>query len=147
MQFPVPQYTDVEDRIFGNVTVKQFFILLACAAVIFFSYSLTKDYYVTGVAVVLVGIPGILVAFLPFNGRPMYVSVPAFLNFWTNPKLFIFRKQAIGMKVAKVDNVLQEQTSPKLSPQDTRGKLKAIQYQLEQRAKQEEEVLADKINK
>jgi hypothetical protein len=37
MQFPVPQFTDVEDKIIGPLTVKQFFILLVSAAIIFFS--------------------------------------------------------------------------------------------------------------
>ncbi len=145
MQFPVPQYTDVEDRIIGNVTVKQFFILLACAVVIFFSYSLTKDYYVTGAAAVLVGIPGVIVAFMPFNGRPMYVSVVYFLNYWTGPKLFIFRKQAMGMQAGKVEDVPSQVPVVAVKSQDTRGRLKAIQSQLEQRASQEEQALASRL--
>lgn len=143
MQFPVPQYTDVEDRIIGPVTVKQFFILLAAALVIFFSYSLTKDYYVTGAAVVIVGIPAVLVAFMPFNGRPMYASAISFLNFLTRPRLYIFRKQALQQaKIVQVSDLkTSEEDKPSQNSEDARNKLKKIQYQLEQRAKQEEEVL------
>jgi hypothetical protein len=141
MQFPVPQYTEVEDRIIGNITVKQFFILLVAGGVVFFSYSLTKDYYVTGAAGVLVGIPSILVAFLPFNGRPMYFSTTAFLNYWTRPKLYVFQKQSMTSKVVSVDNLQKPKDKAVGEIEDPRSKLKRIQYQLEERAKQEEEAL------
>ena len=35
MQFPVPQFTDVEDRIIGPLTIKQFGIVFGAGVVIF----------------------------------------------------------------------------------------------------------------
>ena len=146
MQFPVPQFTEVEDKIIGPLTVKQFLILLVTAGIIFFAYSLSKDYYVTGAAGVLVGIPGLIVAFGQFNGRPMYSSSLVFLNYWTRPKFFTFQKQASSHTVAAVKDLEQQKAAPtKTEPgDDPRSRLKKIQYQLEQRAKQEEELLQPK---
>lgn len=143
MQYPVPQFTEVEDRIIGPLTIKQFVILLVTAGIIFFAYSLSKDYYVTGAAAALVGIPGLIVAFGQFNGRPMYVSLVVFLDFWTKPKFFVFRKQAADHPTGRVKNM--EQATPVSSTagpaEDARSRLKKIQYQLEQRASQEAELL------
>ena len=142
MQFPVPQFTDVEDTIIGSLTVKQFLILLGTMGMVFFFYSVTKDLYVTGAAAVLIGIPGLVTTFGQFNGRPMYSSARVFLNFWTRPKFFIFRKQATTDGVSDVKSLEQStqpvSTEPGESP---RNRLRKIQYQLEQRAKQEDEIL------
>jgi hypothetical protein len=143
MQFPVPQFTEVEDKIIGPLTVKQFLILVVTAGVIFFCYSLTKDYYVTGAAFVLAGIPGLAIAFGQFNGRPMYASITVFLNYWTRPKFFTFQKQAASSAVTNVKDLEQkpEVKSGDASGEDAHTRLKKIQYQLEQRAKQEAELL------
>jgi hypothetical protein len=144
MQFPVPQFTDVEDTIIGSLTVKQFLILLGTMGVVFFFYSITKDLYVTAAAGVLIGIPGIVITFGQFNGRPMYFSATVFLNFWTRPKFFIFRKQAITDGVMDVKNLEQSNEPVSVEPGDNpRNRLRKIQYQLEQRAKQEDEILSD----
>lgn len=145
MQFPVPQFTEVEDKIIGPLTVKQFVILLVSGGIIFFAYSLSKDYYVTGAAGVLAGIPGLAIAFGQFNGRPMYASVTVFLNYWTRPKFFIFHKEAESKTITAVKNLAsQAQTKPAEPGEDPRNKLRKIQYQLEQREKQEEELLGKK---
>lgn len=144
MQFPVPQFTDVEDTIIGSLTIKQFLILLGTMGLVFFFYSVTKDLYVTGAAAVLIGIPGLVTTFGQFNGRPMYSSARVFLNFWTRPKFFIFRKQAMTDGVTDVKNLEQAaQPVPTEPGDDPRNRLRKIQYQLEQRAKQEDEILGD----
>lgn len=143
MQFPVPQFTEVEDRIIGPFTIKQFLILVAASGVIFFVYSTTKDYLVSGVAVVLVGIPGLVLAFAPFNGRPIYASLFVFLNYWTRPKFFVFQKQAASRAAVQVKDLKQNALVPAASRpgEDPRSRLKKIQYQLEQREAQEAELL------
>jgi hypothetical protein len=142
MQFPVPQFTDVEDRIIGPLTLKQFLILLGTGGVVFFAYSLSKDYLITGAAAVLIGIPGLVVAFAPFNGRPMYSSLTVFLNFWTRPKFFVFQKQVLSSGSGTVKDLKQAPAHAATMPtEDPRNRLKKIQYQLEQREKQEEELL------
>lgn len=142
MQFPVPQFTDVEDKIIGPLTIKQFLIVLVTGGIIFFSWSLSKDYYVAGVAAFLVGVPGLAIAFGQFNGRPMYTSLFVFLNHYTRPKFFTFQKQASSHQVLAVKDLEQKkpivQTAEVL---DTRSRLKKIQFQLEQREKQEAELL------
>ncbi len=150
MQFPVPQFTDVEDRIIGPLTIRQFVILLVSTGVVLLCWSLSKDYYVTGAAGLLVGAPGLAIAFGQFNGRPMYASLFVFLNHYTKPKFFTFQKQATSHQVLAVKDLEHKQTAEEKTAEttDTRSRLKKIQFQLEQRERQEEELLSSKqINK
>ena len=144
MQFPVPQFTEVEDTIIGSLTVKQFLLLLGTAGIIFLFYSSTKDLYVTGAAFIFIGIPGLAVTFGQFNGRPMYASAMLFVNFWTKPKFYIFKKQAAADGVSNVKSLQQAAAVAPGDPgENARNRLKKIQYQLEQREKQEEEILGE----
>lgn len=146
MQFPVPQFTDVEDRIIGPLTIRQFVILLVSTGVVLLCWSLSKDYYVTGAAGLLVGAPGLAIAFGQFNGRPMYSSMFVFLNHYTKPKFFTFQKQATSHAVLAVKDLERKADSEQKSVEtvDARSRLKNIQFQLAQREKQEEELLSDK---
>ena len=94
MQFPVPQFTDVEDKIIGPLTIKQFGIIFGVGAIVFVSYSITKSFLVTAFFFVLFGLPGLGLALVPFNGRPMYAFIGQFFKFFTSPKQMVFHKEA-----------------------------------------------------
>lgn len=143
MQYPVPQFTDVEDKIIGNLTFRQFGIILATGGLIFFVYSITKDFIITGFAGLVLGIPGLLLAFMQFNGRPLYRNIPLVIKHFTGQKVLIFRKQStltqsVMLGEIKLDSKLTNKNS---LDEDPRTRLKKIEYQLEQRAKEEEEIL------
>ncbi|MBP9686751.1 MAG: PrgI family protein [Candidatus Doudnabacteria bacterium] len=145
MQFPVPQFTDVEDKVIGPLTVKQFVIILAAAACTFVMYSSTKDYYLTAIVGFLLGVPALILAFGQFNGRPVYASAIAMVQYWTRPKFFIFRKEMASVVFAEVKDVPQQKPqASEADAEDPRSRLKKIQYQLEQRAQQEAELLTRK---
>ena len=142
MQYPVPQFTEVEDKIIGPLTLRQFLILLGAGGLVFMVYSGSKDLVITSFAALFVGIPALILAFAPFNGRPMYRSISIFISFLSSPKILVFRKEssnAASITVGTV-KVAQEKSKGALE-EDPRTRLKKIQYQLEQRAKQEEEIL------
>jgi hypothetical protein len=44
MQYPVPQFTDVEDRIIGPLTLKQFGIIFGAGVVIFLAIQRPKAF-------------------------------------------------------------------------------------------------------
>jgi hypothetical protein len=70
-QFVVPQFIDVEDKIFGPVTVRQFLILLAGGIAIFISYRLA-DFALFIVLLALFGGLSLLFAFVKVNGQDFH---------------------------------------------------------------------------
>lgn len=93
-QFTVPQFIDVEDKIIGPVTTRQFIILLATALLIFVFYKLLAFLPFLILAVILFGIGGTL-AFVRINGQPFHFFLLNFLQTFRSPKLQLWDKTPI----------------------------------------------------
>jgi hypothetical protein len=92
MQFEVPQFIDIEDRIFGPLTWRQFLYLgggVGMGVVLFF----TTPFYVF----LLIGLPLAILAgalaFYPVNNRPFSFFLEAIFNYIGSNKLFLWRKK------------------------------------------------------
>lgn len=148
MQFPVPQFTEVEDRIIGPLTIKQFGIMFGAGAVVFLLYSATKSILVLVAGCLFVGLPALAVAFVPFNGRPIYNVIGQLIRFTLSPKFLVFHKEVYGLgkdiklKDAQVEKMEPKKEAPDSNPQ---SRLAEVQKMLEKHAREEKE-LAGKIS-
>lgn len=92
MQFNVPQFLEVEDKIIGPLTLKQFGWLAAGGVLIFLSYQ-----YLEFWLFILITIPLALLclalAFVKIYGRPFISILGAFISYFLKPKLFVWRKK------------------------------------------------------
>jgi len=73
-QFTVPQFIDVESKIIGPITTRQFLIILAAAVVIGISYKLFDFSLFLLITVVVLVIASVF-AFVKVNGRPFHYFV------------------------------------------------------------------------
>ncbi len=142
MQFPVPQFTDVEDKLIGSLTIKQFGILFAVGVVVFLSYSATKSILVMIFVFLLLGLPALGLALVPFNGRPMYTSVGKLFKFFTSPKLLIFHKEAGSSSQNQNRKPVSApaQAQNPVSATDTKTNLRQVQELLKKTAREERDV-------
>jgi hypothetical protein len=90
MQFQVPQFIDVEDRIFGPLTLRQFLYLAAAGALSFFLFFILTTKLWIGLTAVFVGIAAAL-AFVKINGQSLPVMAGYMLRFLWLPKFYIWR--------------------------------------------------------
>jgi hypothetical protein len=144
MQFSVPQFTEVEDKIIGPLTMKQFGIVFGAGILVFLSFSLTKSVFVLIVISLLVGFPALGIAFAKPNGRPMYNMLGNYVSFFTSPKIMVFHKEGslVSDKESpedrqKRDDVVLVAEVPAVDP---RQRIKEINRILEQKAKEEKEL-------
>ena len=93
MRFEVPQFIDIEDKIIGPFTWKQFVYLaggVGLGAVIFVTLPLF--------VFVLLGMPlgglAILLAFYPVNNRPFADFLEAIVYFYKNNRVYYWRKKS-----------------------------------------------------
>jgi len=100
MQFPVPQFIDVEDTIIGPLTIKQS-VFLGAAAIIIFLASLIF----TPVFAILIAIPAlgaaVALAFYKPNGRPLLVYLANLFLFTTRAKLYVWRRDPEGIIIKR----------------------------------------------
>jgi len=92
-QFTVPQFIDVEDKIFGPITVRQFVIMLTCMLLSAIAYKLSDFALFVTLAVVCFGVGGII-AFLRINGRPFHYFILNVFQTVKKPKVRIWNNQA-----------------------------------------------------
>ncbi len=90
-QFVVPQFIDVEDRIFGPITVRQFLILLAAGLFIFVTYKLA-DFSLFLLLSISVGGLAVIFAFVRVNGQDFHYVILNIIQTLRQPSLRIWRK-------------------------------------------------------
>lgn len=96
MRFEVPQFIEIEDKIFGPLTWKQFVYVAGgggLAAVLFF--------FTPFIIFVLLGAPIIALSFLlsfyPINNRPFATFLESAVKYFQGSKLYLWRKSDTGI--------------------------------------------------
>ena len=96
-QFIVPQFIDVEDKILGPVSVRQFIVVLAGAGLIAGAYQILAKlaglfpvFLFTAVGILILTI---VFAFMRVNGRPFHLFMLNVLQSLKNPRMRIWNNQ------------------------------------------------------
>lgn len=97
MQFVVPQFIDVEDKVIGPISVRQFILMLSGAALIYIEYELiyhlNNNIWVFLIAAIFTVLADIVFAFVKVNGRPFHFFLLNFLVTMREPRLRIWSKE------------------------------------------------------
>ena len=91
-QFVVPQFIDVEDKVIGPITVRQFIILLFSGGLEFLSWKFS-DFTLFLFESLLIAIFTILFAFIKINGRPIHFFILNFIQTSKKPWLRLWNKE------------------------------------------------------
>lgn len=90
-QFVVPQFIDVEDKIFGPVTARQFVILLVAGLILFLAFKLA-DFALFVLLLIVIGGGALIVAFVKINGQPFHYFLLNIVQTVRRPPLRIWNK-------------------------------------------------------
>lgn len=93
MQFNVPQFIEIEDKIIGPLTLKQFMYLAIGGAICFMLYFVLKVGFFIVVTIIVMGFCAML-AFLKINGRPFPHFLKNFVSFALRPKIYVWQRKA-----------------------------------------------------
>ncbi|MDQ5971202.1 MAG: hypothetical protein QG566_148 [Patescibacteria group bacterium] len=125
MQFKVPQFIDVEDKLFGPFTFKQFAYLAGGGGMAFSAYKLLPIYFAIPIIIVVVGL-ALLLTFYKINGQNFIYYLQASIVYAAKSKLYIW-KQKLHKKEEKKVEAVQAQVIPTL----TDSKLKDLAWSLD----------------
>ena len=110
MRFEVPQFIEVEDKIFGPLSWRQFLYLgggvgAAVATFLMLPFIL---FAILGIPIALLA--GAL-AFYPVNNRPFSFFLEAIINYITQERLYLWRKKDAGVhkQQARTGQILEAQ--------------------------------------
>ena len=88
-QFTVPQFIDVEPKIIGPITTRQFLILLGAAIIIFGAYKIF-DFALFLTIGIFVFLLAAVFAFIKVNGRPFHLFVLNLVQTFRKPTLRVW---------------------------------------------------------
>lgn len=94
-QFVVPQFIDVEDKVIGPITTRQFIIMLAGFLIIAIFYKIFDFSLFVVSGLIVFTISGIF-AFLKINGRPFHFFVLNLLQTLKRTRLRVWQHLMIG---------------------------------------------------
>lgn len=90
-QYVVPQFIDVEDKIFGPITTRQFLILLTSSLILFIIFKLA-DFALFVFFVAIVGGMTLILAFAKVNGQSFHYVLLNIVQTLRRPSLRIWNK-------------------------------------------------------
>jgi len=127
MQYQVPQFIEVEDKIFGPLTFKQFAYVAGAggASLLFFTF------LPLWLAVVL-AIPflalGLALAFYKVNDQPFIVALEHALRYYVGGKLYLWKQRDAGSSAGTAAPAAQRPIP--LAPKISGSKLKDLAWSL-----------------
>ncbi|MFA6605329.1 MAG: PrgI family protein [Patescibacteria group bacterium] len=94
MQFKVPQFLEIEDKIFGPFTFRQFVYLVGGAGLCYMLFKLLGLWLGAIPILVVAGISAALTFYRP-NGKPFINMVEASIKYAMQDKLYIWKRHQI----------------------------------------------------
>lgn len=106
-QFLVPQFIDVEDKIIGPITTRQFVMMLISLLLVFVFYKALAFVYFIAAAVFDVTLFATL-AFARINGRPIHFFLLNFLQTVKRPDLRVWNRGSFVQTAKFVESGVTE---------------------------------------
>jgi hypothetical protein len=130
MRFQVPQFIEIEDKIFGPLTITQFVYLAggfgflgACALML----PLWAAVILGGPVAVL----GLALAFYKVNDRPLITVMEHALNFYVKEKLYIWKKDKAKPEEVAQRSEDRDEDPAQFAPAATGNKIKDLAWSLD----------------
>ncbi len=95
MQFKVPQFLDIEDKIFGPFTFRQFVYLAGGAGLCFILFKLL-GFLAGSIPILIVGGFSLTLTFYRPNNKPFIYMLEAGFNYFIGDKLYVWDKKALS---------------------------------------------------
>ncbi len=130
MQYQVPQFIEVEDRIFGPLTLKQFVYLAGGAGLAFLIWRALPIIVALPIAAAVVGL-SVALAFVKINKKPFIEMVEAGVMYFVHSKLYLWdahRQEKQQQRTTKAE-VQPESQVP--VPSLSENKLKELAWSLD----------------
>jgi hypothetical protein len=135
MEYQVPQFIEVEDKIIGPLTLKQFLYVAGAAGLCVISFAYLNLIFAILISLPVAGFAAAL-AFYKVNGKPFIEVIEAGFNYYVGAKLFLWKrrepKEGEGNAAATAAAAAEEATRiPRGTPKLTSGKLSELAWSLD----------------
>jgi hypothetical protein len=127
MRYQVPQFIEIEDKVIGPFTVKQFIYLIGGAGMSYIVYNFLPLYIAIFIIAPIV-VLSLALAFYKINNKPFIDFLESAFMFYTKQNLYIWKKEEKKVEEKKEEELsAREVYVPRLSD----SKLKELSWSLD----------------
>jgi len=135
MQFKVPQFLEIEDKIFGPLTFKEFVYLVGGAGICYILFKLL-GIWLGAIPILIIGGLSATLTFYHPNGKPFINMIEAGMKFSLKNKLYIWKRHQIKIKVKQQKEIqasvkLKEETMNQNGVRLNGSKLRDLAWSLD----------------
>lgn len=132
MQFKVPQFLAIEDKIFGPFTFKEFAYLAGGAGLCFTLYKL-MGLVLGAIPILVVAGFSLMLTFYKPNNKPFISMIESGLKYFTQSKLYIWKKRTnkITNEELRITNENKTQMMPRSELKLSGDKLRDLAWSLD----------------
>ena len=117
MRFEVPQFINIEDKLFGPFTFKQSIYLVGGGGMIYLIYRLLPSFVVFILGIPIAAFTLALVFYRP-NGRPFIKMVESWILFMFTEKFYLWKQKDRSEAVQETQEISQSTVVETTSKQD-----------------------------
>lgn len=129
MRYQVPQFIEVEDKIFGPLTLKQFIYLVGAGGVVFVLWRIFPIFIAIIIATPII-VLALALAFYKINNRPFVFVLESAFKYLLSNRLYVWKSK--DLKQIKKENKKEVQQRTQLQvPKLSESKLKDIAWSLD----------------
>ncbi len=130
MQFKVPQFIDIEDKLFGPFTFRQFAYLIGGAGMVFVIYKLLPLWIGIFLIIPVIGLTALL-TFYRINNKPFIYYLQAAINYGISAKLYIWKQRLVKPDEKQNDSDINISSKVSTLPIISSNKLKDLSWSLD----------------
>ena len=105
-QFTVPQFLDVEDKIIGPITARQFIIMLSGFALIALCYRIFDFALFLFLGILIFAVSGVI-SFFKINGMPFHFFILNFTQTLSRPGLRVWNNAILNLNIRLEDEKIK----------------------------------------
>ncbi len=127
MRYQVPQFIEIEDKIFGPLTLKQFIYVAGGGGLCLVFFSLLP-FYLTVILSIPVIAASLGLAFYQVNGRPMILAAEHAFGYFIGHKLYLWKQRKAGSEEGHT--IQKTAVTAQMVPALSESKLKDLAWSL-----------------
>ncbi len=128
MRYQVPQFIDVEDKVIGPLTVKQFIYLAGGAGMSFVVFKYLPI-YISILLIAVIAPVSVALAFYKINNKPFIDFMESAFLFYTKQNLYIWKRE--DKQILRQENAPVNQPAQVYVPKISDSRLKDLTWTLD----------------
>ncbi len=131
MQFRVPQFIDIEDKVFGPLTLKQFGYVVGAGGVSFIIWTVIPIKIIAVILIIPIAGLFLALAFVKYNNRSFADLLESAFTYYTGAKIYTWKQPELKQQETSVDQVVANTQKEIIIAKTNRDKIHDISLGLD----------------